>query len=64
MKDALLDILVCPDCRSSLDLSEVGKEVQENGVRVVIEGSLVCTACSGKFDIAGGIPDLLPKGRS
>ena len=51
MKHRLLSILVCPDCRKSLDL-ETGSEVQGE----ILEGSLSCRSCRSRFPIRKGVP--------
>jgi uncharacterized protein len=43
---ALLDILVCPDCRSTLAVDEAASE-------------LVCTACGLAYPVRDDIPVLL-----
>ncbi len=50
----LMDILVCPVCKSDLEL-KVTREAQE-----IEEGELVCTKCSNRYPIEDGIPNLLP----
>ena len=55
MKRDLMDILVCPVCRSELDLT-VSKE--EEGE--IVDGSLKCKACGETYPIENTIPNLLP----
>ncbi len=54
MKESLLNVLVCPDCRERPSLDARKKEGEE-----VIEGFLV-SACGRKFPIIGGVPRMLP----
>ena len=51
----LMDILVCPICRSALELA-VGQEESDE----VIAGTLTCTACGQRYPIEDSIPNLLP----
>jgi uncharacterized protein YbaR (Trm112 family) len=55
MRHDLMEILVCPMCKGDLALT-VDKE--EGGE--IIEGKLVCAACSETYPIEDGIPNLLP----
>lgn len=56
MKPAVLDIFVCPLCKSKLELKATREEHGE-----VLEGSLRCTNCGERYPIEqGGIPNLLP----
>lgn len=48
MKRNLLKILVCPDCKSSLDSGP--------GTEDIIEGSLDCAACGARYPVTNGIP--------
>lgn len=56
MKHALLDILACPEDKSSLELSVIN---EANGE--VIEGILTCKECGTAYAIENAIPNLLPK---
>lgn len=57
MKAALLDILVCPECRKSLDLrADVRKGLE------VLEGALRCPGCSRDYPIASGVPRFVGAG--
>jgi len=55
MKDEYIRILVCPVCKSSLDLRE--STMNKNDVT---GGSLYCPCCSYLYQVKNGIPDLLP----
>ena len=41
----LMEVIVCPDCRSGLDEEQ---------------GTLTCASCSSRYPISGGIPRLIP----
>ena len=55
MKKDLMEILACPVCKTSLELT--AEEEDENEV---ITGSLYCAACSERYPIWDTIPNLLP----
>ncbi len=55
MKMQLMEILVCPMCRSSLDLSITKQEGEE-----IVEGVLTCTECAEIYPITNTIPNMLP----
>ncbi|MEX2598655.1 MAG: methytransferase partner Trm112, partial [Dehalococcoidia bacterium] len=55
MRRDLMNILACPDCKHSLDLT-VAKENEGE----VLEGTLVCTQCGTTYPIENAIPNLLP----
>ncbi|MBI2767413.1 MAG: methytransferase partner Trm112 [Chloroflexi bacterium] len=55
MRHDLMEILVCPLCKSRLEL----KVDREEGAEIA-EGSLTCTGCGEIFPIEDGIPNLLP----
>ena len=55
MRQALMDILACPLCKGPLVLTIAAVEADE-----VLTGELVCEACSERYPIAEGIPNLLP----
>jgi SAM-dependent methyltransferase/uncharacterized protein YbaR (Trm112 family) len=46
--------LVCPACKSDLELSEIEKNERE-----VVNGSLYCSKCDNKYQIVDGIPKFL-----
>lgn len=54
MKESLLEILICPDCRSGFDLRAV-----EGSGNDITTGSLKCRYCGADFPIRGGIPRIL-----
>jgi len=56
MKKEMIDILCCPSCKGDLTL----KVTEEKG-NEIIRGSLLCSSCNVTYDIADGIPNLLPK---
>lgn len=56
MKEKMIDILVCPDCRNKLNL-QIHKKDSDN----IIEGRLLCEHCGTSFDISDSIPKLLPQ---
>jgi len=56
MKKDLMNIICCPTCKKDLTLKTVKEEHDE-----VITGTLHCAHCNVKYDIIGGIPNLLPK---
>lgn len=51
MKEALLQHLVCPDCKEPLDLSVEVRDEQE-----IERGQLRCQRCSHNYPILGGVP--------
>lgn len=55
MKMELMEILVCPMCRSELDLRITEQEGEE-----IVAGSLTCTECSEIYPIENTIPNMLP----
>jgi len=55
MKKELMEILACPMCKNSLELT-----VEEEDDKEVINGSLYCTNCSERYPIKDAIPNLLP----
>ena len=55
MKMELMEILVCPMCRSELDLSIMEQEGDE-----IVEGVLTCTECGEIYPITNTIPNMLP----
>ncbi len=56
MKRQMMDILVCPVCKSNLELS-----VKEEKEQEIISGSLHCPKCNVDYPIADHIPNLLPQ---
>ena len=55
MDNFLLDILVCPKCKSSLRLLD-----DYSGDFDIEDGGLECTACAATFPIINGIPRFVP----
>jgi len=55
MKRQLMDILVCPMCKSELKLS-----IEEEDEKEIIIGSLYCLGCDVTYPIVNTIPNLLP----
>ena len=55
MRKELLDILVCPMCKSELQLSD--EEIIDGNI---ISGLLSCKDCFEQYPITEGIPNLLP----
>lgn len=56
MKKSLMNIIVCPLCRTELSL-EIFEEVEEE----VIHGTLTCSKCTMKYPIEDSIPNMLPQ---
>ena len=55
MRRQLMDILVCPECRSELSLS-----VSEERDDEIVSGSLKCQSCGETYPIEDTIPNMLP----
>ncbi len=55
MKRDLMEILACPLCKGSLELT-----VEEEDKKEIIKGSLYCRSCSVTYPIEETIPNLLP----
>ena len=55
MKRDLMEILACPVCKGTLNLT-----VEEEDDKEVIKGSLHCEKCSETYPIEDTIPNLLP----
>jgi uncharacterized protein YbaR (Trm112 family) len=49
LDERLLQIIVCPACRSALEYKERRKV-------------LICTECEARYEVRDGIPILLPLG--
>jgi len=54
MKDSLLEILVCPQCKNSLALQHPSREGQE-----IISGTLFCSICQKSYEIRRGVPRMI-----
>lgn len=64
MKEMLVRILVCPDCREKLQLVDVHVKrlnINEHDFEEIWEGALICSECKRIFPIIDGIPWLYPK---
>lgn len=55
MRRQLMDILVCPECRSELRLSVTEERDDE-----IVSGSLKCQSCGETYPIEDTIPNMLP----
>ncbi|MFQ5924666.1 MAG: methytransferase partner Trm112 [Dehalococcoidia bacterium] len=55
MKKDLMEILACPLCKGSLELS-----IAEEDEKEIVKGSLYCSKCSISYPIEDTIPNLLP----
>jgi uncharacterized cofD-like protein len=55
MKPSLLRLLVCPSCRSGLDLQVASWEGTEVG-----EGQLRCRGCGREYTVTRGVPRFVP----
>jgi uncharacterized protein YbaR (Trm112 family) len=55
MKDELMEILACPVCKGSLELT-----VTERNDTEIVTGSLYCGKCDFRYPIQDTIPNLLP----
>ncbi len=60
MNPKLLNILICPECCSSLQSSEYKVECNHSQVREIIEGKLTCLGCYREYPIIRAIPRMLP----
>lgn len=56
MRDDLLELICCPDCRGDLRLEGATRDEAKE----IRSGRLVCAACGHVFPIDDGIPNLLP----
>jgi uncharacterized protein YbaR (Trm112 family) len=55
MKESIMEIIVCPVCKGTLDLKVTEKTDVE-----IIAGSLFCARCDYTYSIKDSIPNLLP----
>ena len=60
MRRDLMEILVCPVCKSKLTLDIEQVETLDQGHEEIIDGHLNCIACDHAYLIENGIPNLLP----
>jgi len=51
LKQKLIDFLVCPTCRHSINI-KIKKKIHEE----IIEGIIICDHCKDNFKITNGIP--------
>jgi uncharacterized protein YbaR (Trm112 family)/ubiquinone/menaquinone biosynthesis C-methylase UbiE len=58
MKDRLLELLACPECRGALALREAAREGDE-----IREGTLACDGCRREYPIRGSIPRFVETDR-
>lgn len=54
MKKDMMDILCCPACKSSLELTINLEENDE-----IIKGKLKCTSCDKSYPIVDSIPNFI-----
>jgi len=57
MREDLLELICCPDCRSDLRLRTTKQDAKTHEI---LEGELACTGCGHIFPVEDGIPNLLP----
>tara|TARA_Y100000758_G_C15835095_1_gene343455 strand:+ start:109 stop:297 length:189 start_codon:yes stop_codon:yes gene_type:complete len=57
LKPELIDILACPICKNTLDLSI---DKTDTDTDEIIAGTLSCGECNEKYPIVDTIPNLLP----
>jgi len=55
MKRDLMEILACPVCKGTLELT-----VEEEDEKEIVKGFLYCSNCSVRYPIEETIPNLLP----
>lgn len=56
MKLSVLDVIVCPRCKSGLALQTTEKEGAE-----IVEGGLSCSVCGCVYPITKGVPRFVPQ---
>lgn len=56
MKKEIVNILCCPTCKASLNLTVEKEEKDE-----IITGMFSCSQCKRSYPIIDGIPNLLPQ---
>lgn len=59
MREDLMELICCPDCRSDLRLRTTKTDAR---TKEILEGDLTCTGCGHVFPVEDGIPNLLPAG--
>ncbi|MBI2078110.1 MAG: methytransferase partner Trm112 [Euryarchaeota archaeon] len=57
MRQDLLDLVCCPDCRGDLRLRA---DQTDPATQEILEGTLTCAGCGHVFPVEEGIPNLLP----
>jgi SAM-dependent methyltransferase len=55
MKEAILDLIVCPKCHNSLTM-----KVHSRNSGEIVDGLFSCSHCGSSFPIVAGIPRFLP----
>jgi uncharacterized protein YbaR (Trm112 family) len=55
MKREMMDLLVCPVCKSKLEL-----KTEKSNSNEIVSGSLYCLRCKVNYPITETIPNLLP----
>ncbi len=54
MKEEMMDILCCPNCKSTLQLHIENEDNNE-----IISGNLYCSQCEKSYPITEGIPNFI-----
>ena len=63
MRHDLMEIIVCPLCKSDLTLTvaeTAAETVADEAAGEIVTGTLACTGCNETYPIEDGIPNLLP----
>lgn len=55
MKRTLLEILVCPLCKGTLEVC-----VEDENDQEIVSGTLCCAKCKVEYPIEDTIPNMLP----
>lgn len=58
MRDDLLELVCCPECRADLRLQSPARDATGE----IVTGTLACSGCGRTYPIEDGIPNLLPSG--
>lgn len=58
MREVLLDWLICPRCREASWEMECSEPPATDGA--ITNGLIICDVCQARYEISGGILDLLP----
>jgi ubiquinone/menaquinone biosynthesis C-methylase UbiE/uncharacterized protein YbaR (Trm112 family) len=53
-----LRLLACPDCRASLNCTQMH---ESEPAEVLIEGVLACSACEKEYPVVAGVPRFVPR---